>query len=91
MDETAMDTHLNNRPSGCSPVNLDQHDSVRSHVCRRLSDEVARLERRIETLRLIKAPHAAIIIATYERMIDRKKGFMNNWGMDDHPQISQVD
>lgn len=84
MDETGMDTHLDNWPSGFTPVNLDQHDSVRSHVCRRLSDEVARLERRIETLRLTRAPHAAIIIATYERMIDRKKGFMNNWGMEDH-------
>lgn len=83
MDETGMDTHLKKWPSGNTPVNLDQHDSVRSHVCRRLSDEVARLERRIETLRLTEAPHAAIIIATYERMIDRKKGFMNNWGMED--------
>lgn len=87
MDETAMDKYLDNPPSGYSPVNLDQHDSVRLHVCRRLSGEVARLERRIETLRLIKAPHAAIIIATYERMIDRKKGFMNNWGMEDRNSV----
>lgn len=87
MDETAMDTHPDNRPLGYPPVNLDQHDSVRSHVCRRLSGEVARLERRIETLRLTRAPHAAIIIATYQRMIDRKKGFMNNWGMDDHHSV----
>ena len=43
--------------------------------------EVARLERRIETLRLTKAPHAAIMISTYERMIDRKKGFLKNWDM----------
>ncbi len=84
MDETVMDMHLDNRLSGHTPVNLDQHDSVRSHVCRRLSDEVARLERRIETLRLTRAPHASIIIATYERMIDRKKGFMDNWCMQDH-------
>lgn len=83
MDETGMNTHPDNRPPGYSLVNLDQYDSVRSHVNRRLSDEVARLERRIETLRLTRAPHAAIIIATYERMIERKKGFMNNWGMDD--------
>ncbi|MDY6798873.1 MAG: hypothetical protein SVX28_09070 [Pseudomonadota bacterium] len=62
-------------------VNLDQHESVRSHINRQLRSEVCRLERRIETLRLTKAPHAAIMIATYERMIDRKKGFMRNWEM----------
>ncbi|MEX0603316.1 MAG: hypothetical protein WD623_03885 [Marinobacter sp.] len=83
MDETSMDTRLDTWPSGYTPVNLDQHDSVRSHVYHRLSVEVARLERRIESLRLTKAPHAAIIIATYERMIERKKGFMNKWGMED--------
>ena len=33
-------------------VNLDQHESVRSHINRQLSGEVRRLERRIETLRL---------------------------------------
>ncbi|WP_166268704.1 hypothetical protein [Marinobacter caseinilyticus] len=76
-----METPLDTRPSAARPVHLDQHDSVRTHVCRRLSDEVERLERRIETLRLIQAPHTAIIITTYERMIDRKKGFMKNWGM----------
>ncbi|NVD34268.1 hypothetical protein [Marinobacter lutaoensis] len=38
-------------------------------------------ERRIETLRLIRAPHAAIMIATYQRLIDRKKGFLRNWGL----------
>ena len=62
-------------------VNLDQHESVRSHINRQLSNEVRRLERRIETLRLTKAPHAAIMISTYERMIDRKKGFVRNWEM----------
>lgn len=65
------------------PVKLDHHDSVRSHVCQQVSTEVERLERRIETLRLTKAPHAAIMISTYERMIDRKKGFLKNWGMQD--------
>lgn len=63
------------------PVKLDHHDSVRSHVCRQISTEVERLERRIETLRLTKAPHAAIMISTYERMIDRKKGFLRNWNL----------
>lgn len=46
-----------------------------------IRSEVERLERRIETLRLIRAPHAAIMIATYQRLIDRKKGFLRNWGL----------
>ncbi|WP_456489863.1 hypothetical protein [Marinobacter nauticus] len=62
-------------------VKLDQHDSVRSHVQQQICDEVQRLERRIETLRLTKAPHAAIMISTYERMICRKKGFLQNWNL----------
>ena len=62
-------------------VKLDHHDSVRSHVQQQVCDEVERLERRIETLRLVKAPHAAIMISTYERMIDRKKGFLQNWDL----------
>ncbi|KEF29858.1 hypothetical protein D777_03034 [Marinobacter nitratireducens] len=62
-------------------VKLDQHDSVRSHVQQQINSEVERLERRIETLRLTKAPHAAIMISTYRRMIDRKRGFMANWNM----------
>lgn len=65
------------------PVHLDQHDSVRTHVCQRLSNEVQRLESRIESLRRTDAPHAAIIIATYERMIERKRGFMARWGLAD--------
>lgn len=60
-------------------VKLDHHDSVRDHVHQQVSSEVERLERRIETLRLTKAPHAAIMISTYERMIDRKKGFLQSW------------
>ena len=78
-----MDKHtqLQPGPEQSRPVKLDHHDSVRSHVCQQVSTEVARLERRIETLRLTKAPHAAIMISTYERMIDRKKGFLKNWDM----------
>ena len=64
-------------------VRLDQHESVRSHVRQQIRTEVERLERRIETLRLVQAPHAAIMISTYERMIDRKKGFLRNWNMQD--------
>lgn len=78
-----MDTRHDTQSAAARAVQLDQHDSVRSYVRRRMNDEVARLERRIEILRLTKAPHAAIIISTYERMIDRKKGFMENWGMGD--------
>ncbi|MBW0148191.1 hypothetical protein [Marinobacter arenosus] len=62
-------------------VKLDHHDSVRDHVHQQISSEVERLERRIETLRLTKAPHAAIMISTYERMIDRKKGFLQSWNL----------
>lgn len=64
-------------------VRLDQHDSVRSHVRHQISTEVERLERRIETLRLTNAPHAAIMISAYERMVDRKRGFLRNWDMQD--------
>jgi hypothetical protein len=64
-------------------VKLDHHDSVRSHVHQQVRSEVERLERRIETLRLVKAPHAAFMISTYERMIDRKKGFLKNWDLND--------
>lgn len=64
-------------------VKLDHHDSVRDHVHQRVSSEVERLERRIETLRLTTAPHAAYMISTFERMIDRKKGFLRNWDLGD--------
>jgi hypothetical protein len=81
-----MRDQMNNQPlywqefSGRS-VNLDHHDSVRNHVHQQVSSEVAQLERRIELLRLTKAPHAAIMISTYERMISRKKGFLQSWDM----------
>ncbi|MDX1634332.1 MAG: hypothetical protein R3280_06840 [Marinobacter sp.] len=78
-----MDTPCPPAPDTDRPVHLDQHDSVRTHVCQRLSDEVRRLENRIESLRRTDAPHAAIIIATYERMIERKRGFMARWGLAD--------
>ncbi|MGP4844481.1 hypothetical protein ACTXGQ_10150 [Marinobacter sp. 1Y8] len=68
--------------------NLNQHDSVREHLQLRLNREVADLEERIESLRRSSAPHTAIIIATYERMIDRKKGFMSTWGMRDRYSIT---
>ncbi|MDX1756042.1 MAG: hypothetical protein R3175_08300 [Marinobacter sp.] len=70
-------------------VRLDQHESVRSHVHRRLNDEVAQLERRIETLRLAKSPHAAIMISAYERMIERKKGFIERWRLGNAPGGSE--
>lgn len=64
-------------------VRLDQHESVRSHVRDQVRSEVERLERRIETLRLTRAPHADIMISTYERLLDRKKGFLQNWDLKD--------
>lgn len=78
-----MDTPTYSARDSERPVHLDQHDSVRTHVCQRLSDEVRRLESRIESLQRVDAPHAAIIIATYERMIERKRGFMARWDLAD--------
>ncbi|WP_227519837.1 hypothetical protein [Mangrovitalea sediminis] len=62
---------------------LDQFDSVRDHVQTKLHREVVLLEKRIDALRKAPTPHSAIIIDTYERMIDRKLGFMRRWGMDE--------
>lgn len=62
-------------------LRLDRYDSVRDHVQSRLEEEVRQLEMRISALRQTPSPHSAIIIATYERMIERKRGFMRRWGM----------
>ncbi|MDO6441874.1 MULTISPECIES: hypothetical protein [unclassified Marinobacter] len=70
-------------PSTARNVRLDHHDSVRSHVHQQVSTEVERLERRIEILRLTKAPHVAVMISAYERIISHKKGFLQNWGLDE--------
>ncbi len=64
-------------------VKLDQHDSVRHHVQEQVRSEVERLERRIETLRLMKSPHAEIMLSTYQRLLDRKKGFLQSWHLKD--------
>ncbi len=73
----------NEQPPATRQVRLDHHDSVRNHVHQRVSTEVERLERRIEALRLAKAPHVAVMISAYERMIDHKKGFLQNWELDE--------
>jgi hypothetical protein len=70
-------------PSTTRNVRLDHHDSVRSHVHQQVSTEVERLERRIEVLRLTKAPHVAVMISAYERMIDHKKSFLQNCDLDE--------
>ena len=72
MDKPAPPSHQ----QASREVKLDHHDSVRHHVHQQVRSEVERLERRIETLRLVK-------ISTYERMIDRKKGFLQNWDLRD--------
>lgn len=64
-------------------VKLDHHDSVRSHVHERVSSEVEHLERRIASLRLSRAPHADILISTYQRLLDQKKGFLQSWNLKD--------
>ncbi|WP_297797416.1 hypothetical protein [uncultured Marinobacter sp.] len=80
-----MDNNLHSPPGPDEKrvVKLDHHDSVRSHVREQVSSEVQRLEHRIEMLRLVRAPHAAIMISAYQRMLDRKKGFLKNWGLRD--------
>ncbi|QSP95646.1 hypothetical protein LPB19_04310 [Marinobacter salinisoli] len=81
-----MDKPSRNRSTHCErAVMLDHHDSVRDHVHQKVSSEVEHLERRIETLRLRRAPHAEIMISAFERMINRKKGFLRNWEMTDRP------
>lgn len=77
-----VNTH-NDFPPTPRQVRLDHHASVRNHVHQRVSTEVERLERRIEALRLAKAPHVAVMISAYERMIDHKKGFLQNWELDE--------
>lgn len=70
-------------PDRLRAVKLDHHDSVRSHVREQVSSEVERLERRIETLRLTRAPHVAFMISAYQRVLERKKGFLQNWDLRD--------
>ncbi|MDO3721456.1 hypothetical protein QVZ43_06945 [Marinobacter sp. chi1] len=67
------------------PVMLDHHDSVRDHVQQKVCSEVEHLERRIETLRLNRAPHAEIMISAFQRMINRKKGFLETALLTDRP------
>lgn len=81
MDKPAYPRH--EYPSTARNVRLDHHDSVRSHVHQQVSTEVERLERRIEVLRLTKAPHVAVMISAYERMIDHKKSFLQNCDLDE--------
>ncbi|WP_148861107.1 hypothetical protein [Marinobacter fonticola] len=76
-------------PDDGQQPNLNRHESVREHLQERLNREVADLEERIEMLRRNQAPHTAIIIATYERMIDRKKGFMTTWGMGERTRFQR--
>ena len=77
-----------NRLSDISPeqlrsVKLDHYDSVRSHVRQQITAEVARLERRIELLRVTQAPHASLMISAYERVVERQRGFLENWDLQD--------
>lgn len=80
-DHRGMVNYVTSNGDVAESLQLDRYDSVRSHVQSRLEDEVRQLEARILALRQTPSPHSAIIIATYERMIDRKRGFMRRWGM----------
>lgn len=83
-------TELSDQGRSDLQPNLNRHESVREHLQERLEREVADLEERIEMLRRNQAPHTAIIIATYERMIDRKKGFMSTWGMGERTGMQRL-
>ncbi|WP_336367768.1 hypothetical protein [Marinobacter sp. C2H3] len=72
-------------PADRRAVRLDQHDSVRSHVSEQVQAEVAQLERRLALLRQNPSPHADILTATYQRLLDRKRGFLEHWDLGRRP------
>lgn len=67
-----------------SNVAMDQFSSVHEHLHERLCEELASLERRVDALRESPSVHSPTIISTYERMIRKKRDFMERWGMDTH-------
>jgi len=61
-------------------VALDQFSSVHEHLHERLCEELASLEQRVSALRESPSLHSPTIISTYERMIRKKRDFMERWG-----------
>jgi len=85
MERDAQDIVTNNagsEPDSAPSVELDQFHSVHRHLHERLCNELAGLEKRVRTLQESPSAHSPTIIRTYERMIRKKRDFMESWGMD---------
>ncbi|XOZ32644.1 hypothetical protein ACMDCT_10530 [Halomonadaceae bacterium KBTZ08] len=63
-------------------VALDQFESVHDHLHQRLCRELRSLQKRVDALRQSPTAHSASIVSTYERLIRKKRAFMEQWGMD---------
>lgn len=63
-------------------IALDQFESVHDHLHQRLCRELHALQKRVEALRQSPTVHSARIVSTYERLIRKKRAFMEDWGMD---------
>lgn len=63
-------------------IALDQFESVHSHLHQRLCRELRSLQERVESMRQSPTAHSASIVSTYERLIRKKRAFMEQWGMD---------
>ena len=63
-------------------IALDQFESVHDHLQQRLCRELRSLQDRVDALRQSPTAHSASIVSTYERLIRKKRAFMEQWGMD---------
>lgn len=62
---------------------LHHYTQYRSRVENRIATEVTQLQQRIHQLRSSSRHNRDILISTYERMLDRKRAFMQRWEMTD--------
>lgn len=65
-----------------SEPDLNEYESVREHLRERLTQEVSDLEARVRHLHAQNAPHTAIMLNSYQRVIQRKKAFLDRWCAD---------
>ncbi|PAV25048.1 hypothetical protein C8D92_10393 [Tamilnaduibacter salinus] len=65
-----------------SQPDLNEYESVRDHLRERLRQEVSDLEARVRHLHAQNAPHTAIMLNSYQRVIERKKAFLDRWCAD---------
>ena len=63
-------------------IALDQFESVHDYLHQRLCRELRSFQERVDALRQSPRAHNASIVSTYERMIRKKRAFMEQWGMD---------